>query len=283
MEHKQGCDYCSDTTSLIQLYCPTCGGELCSTCYNRTCGGRVQFTTKKKSLHLAMHSRMRVKTSKEEVNFPTTNVFFLGAKSYLTFKYVHTVTTLVHIEQNKESLTSWLVEITPSSEVGIASVVGTSIKMRVLSHIHSMEAEATLDKEDIKELIHESKERLVCKGVEFGLLLRECLDSLNYPSCQVNAIIADLEPCARSFKIVAFRLISSACEVTSSCDAIHLPGICVIWCGNPSSIQNTDPEHEQLTKVTNITRGLRSNSFPIREGHNYTIMFTHQQVSGSII
>lgn len=275
------CDFCHIRAEYV-LCCSTCGGELCAACYNRTSGGRVQFLGKKKLQHLASHTRMLIKTSSEEGNFLVGDRFFLGAKSYISFQYIQKCRTLLHLEYNKDSIISQLVDISPNTDLSTISMIGSTCNAYILTHIHSMETESFLNKNDIINALHEHKEVIACKSSDFGLLLRECLDVLNFPSVQINTALIDIAPLARTFKHILFTLNVSPYNVTSTCNSIHLPGIQIIWCGDFPQC-NIDTEETQLTKIRTITRSLRA-TFPlITKRNNYSFNLTYQQVNGSMI
>src|SRR5258706_4370957 len=125
MAAEHVCDYCAEISNGITLYCSTCDAKMCPLCYNRTSGGRVQFITGIKTQHLATHTRMRIITVEEKIDFVlVANSFFLGARSYISFRCTDTITSVVHLEQNKVSLTSWLIQATASREAASLRIIG---------------------------------------------------------------------------------------------------------------------------------------------------------------
>ena len=270
------CDYC-DMKSSVTLYCTVCSVMMCHICYNSTLGGRCCFISKKDVQHTAKHIMSlecspslleERKKGKEKKEFPLT-------RTYISFSSIKGITCITEIMSPFESLANYVVQIKPKITKQ-SEIIMCDSEYDTLNYVHS-DSEKNIYKDNVaKNILKNSPYTITCKISDFGVNVRECLDSIDYPPALINNVIADLTTTATGCRLkdITYVCVNSPYSIISSCGD-NLTPIMILW---EEGSQLLTTEGDLITKTKGMMLPMKDTTRVKYSGIDYVCSVTTYRI-----
>jgi hypothetical protein len=291
------CDFCGNKAENIVLYCPLCNVIFCDICYNGTCGGICRFISSSGIHHYPYHGEMSLLQPDQKLDAVLIEKdFFLSCKTYISIAFKNRTKTILNFNIVKNRLTSYALEIQPKKEKKrTSSIMFSGLKTKCLKYIHSDEEDRPIESSKIRALLLDKEHTITYKTSSFGLLLRELLESLDYPDSIIEDITTDTLTLFSVFKFVTFRCITSPYSLETGIKwsspngkdieskrnegVTHIPNILIIWAGIEGETKYFDSEESRIIKLKNMVAPYKGAVGIQRSGVDYTLSVTMQCIN----